>query len=183
MIIPWSYSLASITGKDILFIYVLYLLIILIILNQIYIHYIFEDNKLSFFIFIFLNNIIMNIDYLEEKLNNLQNKLTKENDNLKNLSKNMNDKNIDDLILEDKIKQNYYSFLSSSEKNYEKRNDEYKKLISNYSQAYLDICDFYVGPALPKETYLDDKHNINILYFMFIIFIFEIKIILYIIYI
>ena len=114
----------------------------------------------------------MNIDYLEEKLNNLQNKLSKENDNLKNLSKNMNDKNIDDPILEDKIKQNYYSFLSSSEKNYEKRNDEYKKLISNYSQAYLDICDFYVGPELPKETYLDDKHNINILYFMFIMSLF-----------
>ena len=115
----------------------------------------------------------MNINSLEEKLKNLQNKLLKENDNLKILSKKMNDhNNTDDPILEDKIKQNYYSFLSLSEINYEKRNDEYKKLISNYSQAYLDICDFYVGPELPRETYLDNKNDINILYFMFIMSLF-----------
>ena len=59
-----------------------------------------------------------------------------------------------------------------SERDYQKRNDEYKLLVSQFSQAYLDFCEWYVGPELPRETFLDDKDSIYSLYFMFMMSMF-----------
>ena len=69
----------------------------------------------------------------------------------------------------------YYNSLDPFERDYQKRNDEYKRLVSQFSQAYLDFCEWYVGPELPRDhesTFLDSKEDINSLYFLFIMSLF-----------
>jgi hypothetical protein len=114
----------------------------------------------------------MNINDLETKLNNIQTNLNTETNKLNNLLKQLSEKNFDNPIDKINIKKQYYNSLNDHDKLYQHKNDTYKKLISNYSQAYLDICDFYVGPELPKETFIDSKHDINSLYFLFIMSLF-----------
>ncbi len=114
----------------------------------------------------------MNINDLENKLNNIQSQLDKEKQNFNEFLKQLSQKDFDNPEDEINIKNHYYNSLNNYEKLYQQKNDIYKKLISNYSQAYLDICDFYVGPELPRETFLDSKHDINSLYFLFIMSLF-----------
>ena len=69
----------------------------------------------------------------------------------------------------------YYSQLDEREKIYQKKNDEYKKLISGFSKAYLELSEWYVGPELPRDhesTFLDSKDDINSLYFLFVMSLF-----------
>jgi hypothetical protein len=75
----------------------------------------------------------------------------------------------------EEAKQEFYSQLPNYEKLYQMKNDEYKKLISGFSDAYLEICDFYVGPELPRETFFDSSESLNELYFMFLMSLFFIK--------
>ena len=106
----------------------------------------------------------MDIKELSEKLNKIDNSL--KNDTIyESLFKNLKD-------YDPEIKNTYYNSLNPSERDYQKRNDEYKQLVSQFSQAYLDLCEWYVGPELPRETFLDDKNNINSLYFLFIMSLF-----------
>lgn len=104
-------------------------------------------------------------------MNKLSEKLEKIDDSLKNdksyetLLKNLKD-------FDPRVKNEYYNSLNSFERDYQKRNDEYKNLVSQFSQAYLDFCEWYVGPELPRETFLDDKDSINSLYFLFIMGLF-----------
>jgi len=106
----------------------------------------------------------MDIKELSEKLNKIDNSL--KNDNIyESLFKNLKD-------YDPEIKNTYYNSLNPSEREYQKRNDEYKQLVSQFSQAYLDLCEWYVGPELPRETFLDDKNSINSLYFLFIMGLF-----------
>jgi len=100
-------------------------------------------------------------------INKLSQKLDFIDDSLKN------DKSYETLLkyLKDydpRIKNEYYNSLDSFERDYQKRNDEYKLLVSQFSQAYLDFCEWYVGPELPRETFLDNKDSINSLYFLFL---------------
>jgi hypothetical protein len=104
-------------------------------------------------------------------INKLSEKLNKIDDSLKN------DKSYETLVnnLKDydpEIKNEYYNNLDPFERDYQKKNDEYKQLVSQFSQAYLDLCEWYVGPELPRETFLDDKNSINSLYFLFIMSLF-----------
>ena len=109
----------------------------------------------------------MDIDSLLNKLQTIENKL--KNDNLDIICDNIiNNDKIEDYNKIDSINHKF-SKLSQYEKLYQQKNNEYKKLISNYSQAYLDICDFYVGPELPRETYLDSKKDIKELFTLFIL--------------
>lgn len=106
----------------------------------------------------------MDINKLSEKLDTID-------DSLKN------DKSYETLLkyLKDydpRVKNEYYNSLDSFERDYQKRNDEYKELISQFSQAYLDLCEWYVGPELQRETFLDDKDSINSLYFLFLMSMF-----------
>ena len=103
----------------------------------------------------------MDLDKLSEKLDSI-------NDSLKN------DKSYEILLnklkdFDPRVQNEYYNSLDPFERDYQKRNDEYKRLVSQFSQAYLDFCEWYVGPELPRETFLDDKDSINSLYFLFII--------------
>ena len=104
-------------------------------------------------------------------LEELSNKLEKIDDSLKN------DKSYENLLkylkdFDPRVKNEYYNSLDSFERDYQKRNDEYKLLVSKFSQAYLDFCEWYVGPELPRETFLDNKDSINSLYFLFIMSMF-----------
>ena len=106
----------------------------------------------------------MDINKLSEKLDTID-------DSLKN------DKSYETLLkyLKDydpRVKNEYYNSLDSFERDYQKRNDEYKELVSRFSQAYLDLCEWYVGPELQRETFLDDKDSINSLYFLFLMSMF-----------
>lgn len=104
-------------------------------------------------------------------INKLSEKLEKIDDSLKT------DKSYETLLkglkdFDPRVKNEYYNSLDSFERDYQKRNDEYKELVKGFSQAYLDFCEWYVGPELPRETYLDDKDSINSLYFLFLMSMF-----------
>jgi hypothetical protein len=107
----------------------------------------------------------MNLDELTEKLNSISYSLKTDNSYETLLNK---------LKDEPEIKQEYYDSLDPLERDYQKKNDEYKKLVSGFSQAYLELCEWYVGPELPMndETFLDDRDSINTLYFMFLMSMF-----------
>ena len=112
----------------------------------------------------------MNIEELEKKLNNIDTKLKIDNHDeiIKNIKKN---ENFDNLDIDEKIEidDKYYKNLSYHEKIYQKNNEEYKELISQFSNTYLEICDFYVGPELPRKTFLDSKKDIEELFSLFIL--------------
>lgn len=117
----------------------------------------------------------MDIAELDKKLNCIQDSLNDENIKNFELSKRLNDIDFDDQVQENTAKEYYYSHLDEREKIYQKKNDEYKKLISGYSRAYLDFCEWYVGPELPRDhesTFMDSKEDINSLYFLFIMSLF-----------
>jgi hypothetical protein len=104
-------------------------------------------------------------------INKLSQKLDTIDDSLKN------DKSYETLLkglkdFDPRVKNEYYNSLDSFERDYQKRNDEYKLLVSQFSQAYLDFCEWYVGPELPRETFLDNKDSINSLYFLFLMSMF-----------
>lgn len=67
-----------------------------------------------------------------------------------------------------KAKNEYYSTLSSYEREYQSLNDQYKEIISQFSQPYLDMSDFYVGPNLPRPHFLSSKKDISQLYLCFL---------------
>ena len=106
----------------------------------------------------------MDINKLSEKLDTIDDSL-KNDKSYETLLKNLKD-------FDPRVKNEYYNSLDSFERDYQKRNDEYKRLVEGFSQAYLDFCEWYVGPELPRETFLDDKDSINSLYFLFIMGLF-----------
>jgi len=117
----------------------------------------------------------MNIEELSDKLTKIHSDLKDESLKYNETIKNLSNCNFDNPIDEKNIKNEYYSTLDPSEREYQKKNDEYIKLISQFSYAYLEMSDFYVGPELPREqgkTYLDSKEEINTLYFLFMMSLF-----------
>jgi hypothetical protein len=117
----------------------------------------------------------MDLDRLSEKLKRIQNDLKKETEKCKEFAKKLSEQTFDDPRDEKVAKDNYYDTLDHYEKIYQKKNDEYKELISGFSDAYLEMSSFYVGPELPREheqTFLDDKESLNTLYFMFMMSLF-----------
>lgn len=117
----------------------------------------------------------MNLEELDKKLKSIQDSLKEESEKNLKFAERFKNIDFDDQIQEDEAKEYYYSQLNEREKIYQKKNDEYKKLISGFSQAYLDFCEWYVGPELPRDhesTFLDNKEDINSLYFLFIMSLF-----------
>ena len=110
----------------------------------------------------------MNINQLQQKLNKIQENLSEETIKLKDLSdkikKESSENNIDNYS--EKTNHN----ISNYEKLYQEKNKKYKQLISQFSLAYLELTDFYVGPELPRSelnTFFDSKEDLNQLYFLF----------------
>jgi hypothetical protein len=98
-----------------------------------------------------------NFDDLESKLSSISDISKKEDKKIKQIIQNIADK--------DDTKQSY-DFLSQEEKEYRIINDAYKKYISQYSQSYIEMSEFYHGPELPYDIYLKEfkkgKDNQNI---------------------
>ena len=113
----------------------------------------------------------MNLESLENKLNKIQKKLSNDQ-SLKNISENIKNNQFSDTITEYEAKQEYYSHLPPHEKIYQQKNDQYKKLIQQFSLQYLELSDFYVGPELPREHYLQSKKDVAELYIMFAFYAF-----------
>ena len=84
----------------------------------------------------------MDINKLSEKLDTIDDSL-KNDKSYETLLKGLKD-------FDPRVKNEYYNSLDSFERDYQKRNDEYKQLVSQFSQAYLDLCEWYVGPELPR---------------------------------
>ena len=105
----------------------------------------------------------MNVDEMIDKLNKIDNNLRQENKSLIHITK-----NIANLTDDEQIKQDYYDLLPEYEKNYQKENDEYKKLISGFSKAYLEISNFYVGENLPRQTFLASNKDMSELCSLFL---------------
>ena len=63
----------------------------------------------------------------------------------------------------------YDTYLDSYESLYEAKNDDYQASIRGLSEAYLSLCPFYVGPSLPKTTFLDSKLEMTELYGLFLL--------------
>ena len=85
----------------------------------------------------------MDIEELEKKLN----KISSESENLDEKYKDINDKELSD---------------------YDKNNKIYKDWIGNYSKAYIEMSEFYVGEELPREHYLQSKKDVIELYKLFL---------------
>ena len=117
----------------------------------------------------------MNIEELDEKLKSIQDSLKEESEKNLEFAERLKNIDFDDEIQESEAKEYYYSQLDEREKIYQKKNDEYKRLISGFSLAYLELCEWYVGSELPRyheSTFLDTKEDINSLYFLFVMSLF-----------
>lgn len=116
----------------------------------------------------------MNIEELEKKLNNCNNSL-KNDTSIQDISKQLLENDLDDIDEEKKenIKNMYYETYPGGEREYQEMNDKYKKWISQYSKAYIEMSEFYVGEELPRyheSTYLDSQKDIKELYSLFTIY-------------
>tara|TARA_B100001094_G_C18122061_1_gene767421 strand:- start:825 stop:1226 length:402 start_codon:yes stop_codon:yes gene_type:complete len=111
----------------------------------------------------------MDIQKLSLRLNKIQNILEEDNQ-IQSIVEKIKDNHLLDPDDKIKIKKEYYQTLPKYELLYQEKNDEYKELISQFSKAYLELCEFYVGPELPRETYLDSKQNMMELILLFIFF-------------
>ena len=117
----------------------------------------------------------MDFDSLEKKLKGISKDLREEEISLKQL--------VQDIAKKDETKQSYdilYSILTEDEKEYHNANEAYKKYISQYSQEYIEMSEYYYGPDLPydiycrefkKGTYLDSPEDIKELYALFMFYI------------
>ena len=124
----------------------------------------------------------MDLNYLEEKLNKCSNDCKINNQEYKSLVKNLYEKDKTNCLLD-----TFLDTLSTEERSYYICNMKYKSFISNYSKAYLELCDWYVGDELPynlyikhcksnlfEGTYLDTKEDIILLYqYFFVALLFE----------
>ena len=105
----------------------------------------------------------MNLDELEKKLNKISYESKSLDNDFKNLTKKISEK--DDTK---QSRQDYYDSLSESEREYQKNNDIYKDWIHSFSKEYIEMSDFYVGEELPREHYLQSKRDVIELYKLFI---------------
>ena len=108
----------------------------------------------------------MNFDYLEQKLNKLKSDIQND-ESIKIIAENIKNNDYSDTKTKGEARQEYYSQLPKYERLYQTDNDKYKLLISQFSDAYLEMSDFYVGPELPREHYLQSKKDVQELYLMF----------------
>ena len=96
------------------------------------------------------------IDSLNKKLNHIQNEKDILNEELKNTIDYIAD--IDETNVTRELK---YSMYDGLERMYQIENDKYHDLIWRYSEAYLEMSDFYVGKDLPRD---DFKKNLIDIY-------------------
>ena len=118
---------------------------------------------------------------IEQKLSKVSEELKKSETQFKETVQKISEK--------DETKESYdilYDVLSKEEKEYHQANEAYKRYISQYSKAYIEMSEWYYGPELPYEiyrrefkkskiiqegdTYLDSPEDVKELYKLFIFF-------------
>ena len=108
----------------------------------------------------------MNLKELAIKLQKLDSELKADN-SIQIISENIKNNKSSDIQTIIEAKQEYYSHLPTYEKIYQEKNETYKELISKYSPEYLEMADFYQGPELPREHYLQSRKDVQELYLLF----------------
>lgn len=114
-----------------------------------------------------------NINKMENKLNIIMKKSNIYNNNFKETSKSIITK-YDNSIPFDIL----LNIIDEDKRDYFIKNEAYKKYISQYSKEYIEMSDYYYGPELPYNiyinefkknngTYLDNKESIKELYTLF----------------
>ena len=93
-------------------------------------------------------NMKFDIDSLNEKLNTINSEKDILNEELKNTIDYIAD--IDETNVTRELK---YSMYDGLERMYQIENDKYHDLIGRYSEAYLEMSDFYVGKDLPRDDF------------------------------
>ena len=103
------------------------------------------------------------LDELENKLNKIETKNEELNEELKQTIHHIAD--IDESNVTRELK---YSMYEDAERLYQIENDKYKDLIGQFSLAYLELTEFYVGPELPRKDFNDNfKNNLIGIYMLF----------------
>ena len=103
------------------------------------------------------------LDELENKLNKIEIKNEELNEELKQTIHHIAD--IDESNVTRELK---YSMYEDAERLYQIENDKYKDLIGQFSMAYLEMSDFYVGPKLPRKDFKDNLIGMYMLFFWII---------------
>ena len=119
---------------------------------------------------------------MEWNFDSLKNKLESISDESKTCDKTFKE-TVENISSQDESKESYdilYDTMSKDEKEYHQMNEKYKEYISRFSDAYIQMSEFYVGPELPydvykkhfkkEDTYLDSKKGVNEMYALFIFY-------------
>ena len=119
---------------------------------------------------------------MEWDFKSLKNKLESISDESKTCDKTFKE-TVVNISSQDESKESYdtlYDTMSKDEKEYHQMNEKYKEYISRFSDAYIQMSEFYVGPELPydvykkhfkkEDTYLDSKKGIEEMYALFIFY-------------
>ena len=115
----------------------------------------------------------MNYEKLQNKLNKLSIDLKSEEIKLNNFIENS-------FLSNDINSYQLFNLIQENNKHYLLMKKKYKNLIQNYSIAYLELSDWYIGEDLSyqdyckifnkNKTYLDSKKDIQELYSLFLFY-------------
>ena len=119
---------------------------------------------------------------MEWNFDSLKNKLESISDESKTCDKTFKE-TVENISSQDESKESYdilYDTMSKDEKEYHQMNEKYKEYISRFSDSYIQMSEFYVGPELPydvykkhfkkEDTYLDSKKGVEEMYGLFIFY-------------
>ena len=119
---------------------------------------------------------------MEWNFDSLKNKLESISDESKTCDKTFKE-TVENISSQDESKESYdilYDTMSKDEKEYHQMNEKYKEYISWFSDAYIQMSEFYVGPELPydvykkhfkkEDTYLESKKGLEEMYALFIFY-------------
>lgn len=86
------------------------------------------------------------------KLEKILNNINKQNNNL---NQELNDtiNRISKIDYTNQTKELKYSMYDGIELLYEQFNDDYIEYINSFSESYIKMSEFYVGPCIPKDLF------------------------------
>jgi hypothetical protein len=109
------------------------------------------------------------MEELSRRLQKVQSELQDSDKSLQKISQNIKDNPMTDADDKELARNEFYSYMSKYEADYQRANDDYKELISKFSKPYLQMSDFYVGPELPRHSFLSSKEDVYQLYGLFVL--------------
>ena len=109
------------------------------------------------------------MEELSRRLQKVQSELQESEKSLQKISQNIKDNPMTDADDKELARNEFYSYMSKYEADYQRANDDYKELISRYSKPYLEMSPFYVGSELPRHSFLSSKEDVCQLYGLFVL--------------